>query len=510
MKNTDVNRNTYNTDQDKSADQIIKDFRKKSSAYWSKLREYKTLDLFHRVSENVPAYKDFLKKYKINPNGIKTFEDFRKVPTINKDNYLRKYSLERLCWDGSLKKPLVFTSTSGSTGEPYYFSRSNELDWQSSVVHQLFFKNGLYASNSTTLVLVCFGMGVWIGGLITYQAFEIMARMGNPVSILTPGINKEEIFKALKKLAPNFDQIIIAGYPPFLKDVIDEAPTRGIKLKDMNIRFLFAAEAFTENFRNYIAKKVNISNSYLDTMNIYGSADIGTMAFETPLSILIRKLAMQNNDLFRDIFSQIDKTPTLAQYNPMFITFEEQDGHLLLTGDNSVPLIKYDIGDHGGVYTFNQLLEKCSAYGVSLLKEARKAGIDDNLYQLPFVYVYERIDFSTTLYGLQVYPEVVREVLLEYPFSDYFTGKLTLATRFDDNQNQYLEINFELQKDKQVTPILETQLLTTVFTNLREKNSEFRELSNYLQDRAKPKLIFWQYEDPHYFKPGIKQKWVDK
>mgnify|MGYP000566079978 CR=1 FL=1 len=49
-----------------------------------------------------------------------------------------------------------------------------------------------------------------------------------------------------------------------------------------------------------------------------------------------------------------------------------------------------------------------------------------------------------------------------------------------------------------------------VLKNLRAKNSEFRELSDFLKDRATPTLVFWPQEDPLYFKPGIKQKWVDK
>jgi len=36
---------------------------------------------------------------------------------MTKKDYLRQYPLEKLCWDGSLKKSLVFTATSGSTGE---------------------------------------------------------------------------------------------------------------------------------------------------------------------------------------------------------------------------------------------------------------------------------------------------------------------------------------------------------------------------------------------------------
>jgi hypothetical protein len=53
-------------------------------------------------------------------------------------------------------------------------------------------------------------------------------------------------------------------------------------------------------------------------------------------------------------------------------------------------------------------------------------------------------------------------------------------------------------------------ILNRIITNLRLKNSEFRELSNYLKKRAAPALIFWPAEDPTHFKPGVKQKWVKK
>ena len=493
-----------------SVEKVLSFIHEKKNNFWIKERENKTLELFHAVARGVSAYKDFLKKNHINHEKIETFKDFEQVPHIDKSNYIRQYSLGETSWDPSFLRHLVSTSTSGSTGEPTYFSRDKRVDWQASVIHELFYQNASGGKDVPTLVIVCFGMGVWIGGIITYQAFEMLGQRGYPISIITPGINKEEIFKAIKNISPHFKQTILAGYPPFIKDIIDEAPGKDINLKELNIKLLFAAEAFTEKFRNHLVKKVGIRNPYLETMNIYGSADIGAMAFETPLSILIRQIALKKPKLFKSIFSPIEKTPTLAQYIPSFINFEAPNGEIILTGNNSIPLLRYSIGDHGGVYSFNQMLEKLTVNGISLYREAKAVGIEKHLYQLPFVFVYERMDFSTTLYGLQVYPETIREVLLEKPFDEIFTGKLTLITKYNDNQDQYLEINLELLKDKSASPMIEQMLLDRVMTNLRTKNSEFRELSNYLKERAIPRTVFWPHEDPLYFKKGIKQEWVKK
>lgn len=482
--------------------------RASTSADWSRKEKSHLLALFKRMALDVPAYRHFLHENGAHADAIRTIKDITSLPVMAKKNYLHKNTLADLMWHGSMLSPHVLTSTSGSTGKPTYFARSHEVDEHSSFIHELIFRTSSLKQNESTLVIVCFGMGVWIGGLITYQAFELMSRRGYPISILTPGINKTEILKTLTDLAPQYKQIILAGYPPFLKDVIDEALAQGISFDKHRVKLLFAAEAFTENFRDHLAGKVGIENPLTDAINIYGSADIGSMAFETPFSILARRLAMKDTKLFADIFGGTTKTPTLAQYVPEFVSFEAPNGEILISGNSALPLMRYSIGDHGGVYTFRELVKRFKTHGIDLLKESKAAGINKHVYELPFVYVFERIDLATTLYGLQVYPETIKEVLLKKHFVNHLTGKLTLITKYDDNHDQYLEINLEKKPKKEIGKAFTSELLAEIIKSLREKNSEFRELSDFLGKRAEPKLVFWSYEDPLYFRPGIKQPWV--
>ncbi len=492
-----------------SEKQILQQFKTKNSAFWNKVKNDRVLDIFHRAALNVPAYSSFLAKHNISPSNIKTLKDFEGIPSLSKKNYLRKYPFKDLCWKGDLVKPIVYTATSGSTGEPFYFPRESRLDWEYSVLAEHFLTISSSKSEGPVLLIVAFGMGVWIGGVFTYQAFEIAGKRVGNISIITPGINKKEIFHALKFLAPNYAEVILAGYPPFLKDIVDEASDNKVNFKKMSVRFLFAAESFSEKFRDYLAKNVELGNPYLDTFNIYGSADLGAMAFETPTSILIRRLSLENKKLFADIFSSIKKIPTLAQYNPHFINFEEQSGEIFVTADNTLPLVRYAIGDSGGVLTFSEMQNHLLESGINLKKEAEKVGIKC-LYELPFVFVYERKDFSTTLYGLQIYPEHIREALLNPGISPYLTGRFTALTKFNRSQNQYLEIHIELQHKKKVSGQLKKRVLDQIVTALHLKNSEFRELHSHLGKRALPKIVFWPAEHPAYFKPGIKQKWVIK
>lgn len=466
------------------------------------------LKLFHRAAREVPAYKQFLKQSGIKAGAITSAKDIPSIPPIGKDNYLRAYPYKDLFWGGLLSEPHIMTSTSGSTGEPFYFARSSSVDEQSALIHERFFLQSSLSKTEPTLVIVCFGMGVWIGGLITYQAFQLLGKRGHPISVITPGINKAEIFKTLRLLAPHYKQIILAGYPPFIKDMLDEAVEAGISLKKHRVALLFAAEAFTEHFRDYVAKKAGIKNALTDTMNIYGTADLGTMAAETPLAILIRKLAMKKPAIFQELFGSIYKTPTLAQYIPSFTSFEESEGQLYISGDSAMPLVRYSIGDHGGVLSYEGIAKTMRAHGISLAKEMQKNKIPQALSKLPFVYVYERKDLSTTLYGLQVYPETIRETLIEETFAPFVTGRFTLITKYDDNHNQYLEINIEMRHEKEATHAFSSHLLAEVIKNLKLKNGEYKELASFLGEKSEPRLVFWPHEDPTYFRRDIKQKWV--
>lgn len=486
-----------------------KTWNEKSSRFWENERARRMLALFHRAAKNVPAYKDFLKKQRVEPEKIKTLGDFQLVPPVNKKDYLRHYPFKKLIWEGRLPRGTnVWTATSGSTSTPFYFPRTEVLDRQYSEITEMFLRNSS-RGKGPTLVIIGFGMGVWIGGLITYKAFEIAGnRIGRHVSILTPGINKQEIFNAFSVLSPHFTQTIFIGYPPFVKDTLEEAAAQGINIKALNLRLFFAAESFTESFRGHLAMIAGIKNTYRDTLNIYGTADLGAMAFETPFSIFTRQRALEEKPLFASLFSDIEKTPTLAQYNPAAINFESIDGDITITGDNTIPLIRYSIGDHGGVLSAREVRARLSEYHLDDRVIRRSTEIDP--LQLPFVYVYERSDFSTKLYGAIIYPEHVKEGLGAPLLSNIITGRFTMATKFNAAHDEYLEINVETKPRAKLNAVARRSINKHIIESLLRHNAEYRNNYQSIPKKVTPSVVFWEYENPVYFKPGIKQKWVVK
>ncbi len=155
-----------------------------------------SFELFKYGASELPAYIKFLKSHKIEPGRVKSIKDFKQIPITSKSNYLRAYSFAELCRQDQLNQTLLFCSTSGSTGEPYYFPRGEELSQQYSVIIDDFLNRGKTDKTDKILVIIGFGMGVWIGGVITLRAFEIAGSKSKAsISILPTGYNKIEILK---------------------------------------------------------------------------------------------------------------------------------------------------------------------------------------------------------------------------------------------------------------------------------------------------------------------------
>jgi phenylacetate-CoA ligase len=484
----------------------------RTSSTWSTLAEKTMLATSKEAYLKVPAYKDFLIRSGFSFTEKNSSDIFKTLPILSKKKYLRAYPWKDLCKQGVLaKESLVMTSTSGSTGEPFYFPRTQIIDLQSSIYHQMFLRtSNALSEKKKTLVIDCFGMGVWIGGLITYQAFSYIAERGYPLTIITPGINKQEIFKSLKNIGKEYDQIILCGYPPFIKDIVDEAPLFGVQWRDYSLKIIFAAESFSETFRDYIVEKTGIKNIYRDTMNIYGSADLGTMAQETPLSILLRRIALTNQKLHLRLFGQNTRLPTFAQYIPLYTNFEAKKGSIFCTGDNALPLVRYEIGDNGSVMTYNEVRDICAAEGVDIHRELIKAGLEDTKTELPFVSVYERSDFSSSFYGALIYPEFIKKALADKKLEDFLTGKFTMITKNDDHEDQYLEITLEMKVGQKVSQKTKLDTFKSIYSTLMEQSAEFKKIVESLGKKSFPRLVFLPYGDQGHFVSGAKQKWIKK
>jgi phenylacetate-CoA ligase len=462
------------------------------------------LALFHRCVSEVPAYRKFLEAQNVNPTNITTYRTFCALPLMDKASYIYAYPLAERCLGGNLKSSDRVAVSSGSTGQPTFWPRSIADELDVAVRFEQVFKDSFHAHERTTLTVVCFALGNWVGGLYTTSCCWHLTSKGYPLMVATPGNNKAEIFRVIQALAPHFEQTVLLGYPPFVKDVIDSGIAEGIDWATYKPKLVFAGEVFSEEWRSLVLKRIGSTSPCYDSASLYGTADGGVLGNETPLSIAIRRWFSVHPKAARSLFGE-SRLPTLVQYDPASRFFELHDSTLVISGESSVPLLRYHIADKGGLVSFEDMWAFLNNHGVHSLAEL---GLDNSSQtrSLPFVFVFGRADFTVSYYGANIYPENVTVGLEQPEFTSWISGKFVLETRETDNSDKYLHIAVELLPAIQATIKLSEKIAESVKTQLLRLNSEF---ANYTPaERQLPQITLYSFADSDYFPVGVKHRYT--
>ncbi|MEA5506364.1 phenylacetate--CoA ligase family protein [Halotia wernerae UHCC 0503] len=465
------------------------------------------LSLFYDVAANVPAYKAFLAAQKIDPGAIQSFEDFQQLPAIAKENYISRYSLADLCRYGQLQGCDMIAASSGSTGKPTFWPRFFTDELQIATRFEQIFHDSFNADTRRTLAVICFTLGTWVGGMFTTNCCRYLASKDYLVTVITPGNNKEEILRVVQELGANFEQVVLLGYPPFLKDVIDTGIARGVEWQQYQIKLVMAGEVFSEEWRSLVGERVGSQNLCYDFASLYGTADAGVLGNETPLSICIRRFLAEHPDAAKALFGE-SRLPTLVQYDPIERFFEAQDRTLLFSGNNGIPLVRYDILDTGGLISYDAMLQFLTEWGFDPLEKlcSETQQSPRGIHPLPFVYVFGRSNFTVSYFGANIYPENVTVGLEQPIIQAWVTGKFVLQVKEDADKNRFLSIVVELAPEVETSKDKQQTIASSILTQLLRLNSEF---ANYVPSEYQmPQVILTVTGDPEYFPVGVKHRYT--
>lgn len=476
---------------------------KKESATLLREAQTNALELFHETASRVPAYQDFLKDHGVDPKKITNIESFYSLPVVTKENYLHKYPLKRMQWDGNLETPYIISTSSGSTGEPFIWGRNHEVDEKSFAYYRLTILDQFEARHKNTLMMVSFSLGNWAAGTATMLAGIRLRDEGAKITVATPGANQDEMINLLKKLSPYYEQTVICGYPPFIKGVVDQALYQGVDLKKSNIKFWFGGESISENWRDYLLSTVEQDNPFTVTTNAYASSEALVMGVETPLSIAVNKVINVSPELIGTLF-QVERAPTLVQYDPRNHFFEEEDNNLIYTANSAIPLIRYKGGDRGGLHTYQYLMDKVGDQAYGMLEEY---GVShDDLSDMPFIYIFGRDINNVTFYSLNIYPENIQAGLLDESVCEQVSSKFIASTEHTDKQDQYLLICVELAPGVEPNETLREDITNSIARSLKKLNNEYRELTTMIGEKAVPTVQLYVNGDSLFQQKGNKMR----
>ena len=172
-----------------------------------------------RAIRRVPAYRDYLERNRIDPDGLLPAAILRAVPETDKASYIDPYPIDQRCVEGRIAfKGVTIDESSGSTGTPYNWIRGAA---ERSVAQRNIAFFARYAFGAGDLVtLNAFSMGAWATG------FNMSLGMNRHGLVKSIGPDIPKILSSLAALGPSH-RYLISGYPPFIKHLLDEGDRQG-------------------------------------------------------------------------------------------------------------------------------------------------------------------------------------------------------------------------------------------------------------------------------------------
>lgn len=363
-----------------------------------------------------------------------------------------------------------------------------------------------------------------ISGVFTAFCTRSLSQKEYLISQITPGNNPDEILR-ISSLFSLFDQVVLMGYPPFVKMIIDKGNTVSAEYwKPYHLKFVFAGEVFSEEWRSLLAARSHVDDLEKDIVSMYGTADAGVLATETVLSVKLRRFFASNPGISKSFF-KLDRIPSLMQYDPLtrYLEIKQDDNTLAvsalpwtLMGETdeeaakrlALPLEKYAIGDNGGIINFEDMIKF-----VNLNKEVDPISVHSIMdliesgsrYRvLPFVWVFGRKFWTVSLYGANVFVENVMAGLEQPEISEFVTSKFVLSVSGDPDDCRLL-IRIELVTSNIPEKFKETCGLV-IKDQITRLNSEYK---NYVPEQKQiPEIVLHSTGDLPYFKTGVKHQYI--
>ncbi|MBQ3968159.1 MAG: phenylacetate--CoA ligase [Lachnospiraceae bacterium] len=330
-----------------------------------KLQSERLVKQVKHVYDNVKFYRDKMDAAGIKPEDIKSVDDLKLLPFIEKDDLRDQYPYGLL---GVPKSEVVrIQSTSGTTGRRVvaFYTNDDVKIWETCCARALVAAG---ASNED-VVHVCYGYGLFTGGPGLHGGSHLLGSMTLPMS----SGNTERQLQFMQDLGST----ILCCTPSYALNLAESIEERGIKDKISLKAGIFGAEPWTEEMRREIEKRLG-----LKAYDIYGLTEISGpgVSFECE--------AQQGMHINEDFFIPEIINPKTGEVLP-----EGEVGELVFTTltKKAFPLLRYRTRD-----LCRLTREKCSC-GRTHIRMSKPMGRSDDMMVVK---------------GVNVWPSQIEQVII--------------------------------------------------------------------------------------------------
>ncbi|MBR4318750.1 MAG: phenylacetate--CoA ligase [Oscillospiraceae bacterium] len=322
------------------------------------------------VYENVTLYRERMDAKGVSPEDIKTVEDLKLLPFTEKTDLRDTFPFGLFAVP---KEQIVrIQGSSGTTGKPIVsgYTEHDIENWTEMVARAM----ASIGADEKDVIQVCYGYGLFTGGLGAHQGATKVGAMVVPMS----SGNTQRQIMMMQELGTTI-LCCTPSYAAYLGEAIHDAGL--VPKKDIKLRAgLFGAEPWTEEMRQHIQESLGI-----DARDIYGLTEIAGpgVSFECP-----EKNGAHINDdhVIAEIIDPVtgEQLPYGTAGELVFTTITKE----------GMPMLRYRTHDICTLYN-----EKCKC-GRTTIRMGRITG---------------RTDDMIIVRGVNVFPSQIETVLVKTP-----------------------------------------------------------------------------------------------
>jgi len=376
--------------------------------------EKKLIKAFKNSASCVPFYKRFLLKQKISSDLVKSLSDFKKqVPFLDKEKVFLENDLKDICRNGQIDDVCLFYSSSGSSGVFSFGAETWKNRSRIALGLEFLLDHSFDIFKKKTLLINCLPMGV-----------KVFTRT---LPLAETSVREDVVLSLLEKLKNYYDQFIIVGESAFLKHLAEFGAECGTLFKDLKINLITGGEFIPETYRSYMAELLDIDlnnpESGIIAVNM-GLSELSLSLFsESTECINIRRAALKNKKLRKELFKNESELPLLMQYFPSATWLENiGDNNELIVSmldpNLKIPLIRYNTKDRAELVSYNRVKEILQTSGSSCVMPK---------YKLPFGIVTGKNQKIINNNGESLGVNEVKEALyFDFDFASCVTGNFRL------------------------------------------------------------------------------------
>ena len=348
---------------------------------WNRLKE-----LLEYIYTSSVFYSDNFKSVNLKPQNINSYEDFLRLPIVNKKILKKNY--DRIIAKGSRKEDYTISYTSGSTGEPFSFLLDNKRENPSTSASFLLNKEsiGINPFKKTNELMIKAepvneiknlyqpNKRVLVHGLKYYFISETFG-------IKSLDIKKENI-NVIKSIIENNNIEVIYGYS---SNIFYLAKLFKMHNIDVNIKYAIPiAEGLIKQQKKFITDTFNC-RLYMD----YGASECMRMGFEC------NQHDGYHMDIYNYFFEYLDDNDEPCKTG--------ENSNIIVTNLNNYifPLVRYHIGDQCILSN-----EKCSC-GINYPLVSQITGRESDIIKTP-------LNDEISLSNFAVLLEYLNEYIIQY------------------------------------------------------------------------------------------------